>query len=71
MSSIIQRLASNKLISPPKFLPNAIQMEVVMGSIAYGVAGDSSDMDIYGFCIPNSDDVFPHTRGEIPGLKYF
>ena len=68
MSSIIQRLAKNKLISPPKFLPNAIQMEVVMGSIAYGVSGDSSDMDIYGFCIPNRDDVFPHTRGEIPGF---
>ena len=68
MSSIIQRLTKNKLISPPKFLPNAIQMEVVMGSVAYGVSGDSSDMDIYGFCIPNRDDVFPHTRGEIPGF---
>lgn len=45
-----------------------MQMEVVMGSIAYGVSGDSSDMDIYGFCIPGRDDVFPHTRGEIPGF---
>ncbi len=68
MSSIIQRLTKTKLISPPKFLPHAVQMEVVMGSVAYGVSSDNSDMDIYGFCIPNRDDVFPHTRGEIPGF---
>lgn len=68
MSSTIQRLTKNKLITPPKFLANAIQMEVIMGSIAYGVSSDSSDMDIYGFCIPNRGDVFPHTRGEIPGF---
>ncbi len=68
MSSTIQRLAQQKLIQPPKFLPNAIQMEVIMGSVAYGVSNDSSDWDIYGFCIPNRDDVFPHTRGEILGF---
>jgi predicted nucleotidyltransferase len=27
-----------------------------------------SDIDIYGFCIPEKDMVFPHLRGEIPGF---
>jgi hypothetical protein len=68
VSSTIQRLYNKKLINPPRFLPNAIQLEVVMGSIAYGVANENPDMDIYGFCIPGREDVFPHTKGEIPGF---
>ncbi len=68
MSSIIQRLSKQKIISPPRFLANAVQMEVIMGSVAYGVSNESSDWDIYGFCIPDRADVFPHTRGEIPGF---
>jgi predicted nucleotidyltransferase len=39
-----------------------------MGSVAYGVAGDSSDTDIYGFCIPLRETVFPHLAGEIAGF---
>jgi uncharacterized protein len=68
MSSTVQKLVKKKLISPPKFLAGGIQLEVVMGSVAYGVSNDNSDLDIYGFCIPNRGDVFPHTRGEIPGF---
>jgi predicted nucleotidyltransferase len=39
-----------------------------MGSIAYGVSSDKSDHDIYGFCIPPKEEVFPHLNGEIPGF---
>jgi predicted nucleotidyltransferase len=39
-----------------------------MGSFAYGVAGDDSDSDIYGFCIPPKEMVFPHLSGEIRGF---
>jgi predicted nucleotidyltransferase len=39
-----------------------------MGSEAYSVSKDSSDMDLYGWCIPNKDMIFPHLRGEIPGF---
>ena len=39
-----------------------------MGSMAYGVSSDSSDMDVYGFCVPEKETVFPHLRGEIPGF---
>ncbi len=39
-----------------------------MGSVAYGVSSDTSDMDVYGWVIPPRDEVFPHLRGEIPGF---
>lgn len=39
-----------------------------MGSIAYGTNSDASDVDIYGFCVPSKDIVFPHLDGEIPGF---
>ena len=68
MSSIIQKLTKKKLIKPPKFLSTAVQLEVVMGSVAYGVSSDNSDLDVYGFCIPERSSVFPHTNGEIQGF---
>src|SRR4051812_35740825 len=39
-----------------------------MGSVAYGVSSDTSDMDLYGFCIPPLGLTFPHTEGDIPGF---
>lgn len=68
MSSRVQLLKSKNLISPPKWLPPNIHLEVQGGSISYGVSGESSDMDIFGFCIPPKDQIFPHLRGEIPGF---
>lgn len=68
MSNLIQRLTKKGLISPPKFMNTAVQLEVVMGSKAYGVSNDNSDSDIYGFCIPKRDVVFPHLQGIIPGF---
>jgi len=49
---IVQFLAQRKLINPPAFLAGSVQYEVLMGSHAFGVAGDGSDCDVYGFCIP-------------------
>lgn len=40
----------------------------IMGSQAYAVSGESSDIDIYGFCIPPKDMIFPHLAGVIPGF---
>ena len=69
MSSHIQALKQKKLLpNPPEFLADAIQYEVIMGSVAYGVSNDSSDMDIYAFAIPPKEMMFPHLRGEIPGF---
>lgn len=39
-----------------------------MGSFAYGVSSDTSDMDIYGFHIPPKEIVFPHLTGYIEGF---
>lgn len=66
--STTQKLCDLKLISPPSFLPANIHYEVVVGSMAYGVSSDTSDMDVVGFCIPRKEDIFPHLRGEIPGF---
>lgn len=68
MSSIIYKLETKKLIHPPKFLSSNTIYEVLMGSVAYGVSSDTSDMDIYGICIPYKDEIFPHLKGEILGF---
>ena len=64
MSSHIQSLQQKKLLpSPPDFLSSAVQYEVIMGSVAYGVSNDSSDMDIYAFCDSAQDhDVSAFAR---------
>lgn len=66
--STVAMLTEKGIAHPPRWLPTNVQLEVLMGSVAYGVSGDTSDMDVYGFAIPPKDDVFPHLRGEIPGF---
>jgi hypothetical protein len=44
------------------------QYLVHMGSDAYGVSSNSSDIDAYGFCIPPKSYIFPHLSGEIEGF---
>lgn len=68
MASIVQRLYERKLIDPPSFLTNNVHYETMMGSVAYGVSSDTSDVDVYGFCIPPKNMIFPHLAGEIPGF---
>lgn len=68
MPSTVQQLAERGLIRPPRFLPPNVHYETIMGSVAYGVSSDTSDMDIYGFCIPPLEMIFPHLAGEIPGF---
>ena len=68
MASRVQLMKQKGLIAPPKWLPQNVHYEVIMGSVAYAVSSDTSDMDVYGFCIPPKEDVFPHLRGEIPGF---
>lgn len=68
MASVVQSLYAKKLITPPKWLESNLHLETEMGSVAYGVSGGNSDIDLYGFAIPPLDDLFPHLRGEIPGF---
>ena len=66
--STLEHLADKGLVRPPRWLPRNVMYETIMGSVAYGVSGDTSDMDVYGFAIPPKDEVFPHLRGEVAGF---
>lgn len=66
--STVRKLKESGLISPPSFVPHNIHYETIMGSVAYGVSADTSDMDVYGFCVPPKDMIFPHLAGEILGF---
>jgi len=68
MSSYIDKIRSKGLISPPSWMENNVVYETIMGSVAYGVSDDTSDMDIYGIVIPPKRIVFPHTNGYIHGF---
>lgn len=68
MTSKIQYLSKKQLIRPPKYVVDGIQYETMMGSVAYGVSTDYSDIDIYGFCIPPKHIIFPHVEGYIQGF---
>lgn len=66
--NLIERLHSKALIKPPSFVLGGTQYLTITGSFAYGVSSETSDMDVYGFCIPPKDIVFPHLAGEIMGF---
>lgn len=66
--NLIERLHSKGLIKPPPFVVGGTKYLTIMGSVAYGVSSDTSDMDLYGFCIPPKDIVFPHLSGAIVGF---
>jgi predicted nucleotidyltransferase len=68
MTHIVKTLSDKRLITPPHFVPESAQLLIIMGSVAYGVSSDTSDMDVYGFCIPPKHMVFPHLAGEILGF---
>ena len=68
MSNVIHDLVEKKLAHPPPWLPMNCHYLTMMGSVAYGVSSDTSDMDIYGFCIPPKEVIFPHLAGEVMGF---
>jgi predicted nucleotidyltransferase len=66
--SLRKVLAAGAKVSPPGWLADNLCYETMMGSVAYGVSSDTSDVDVYGICLPPKDLVFPHLAGEIPGF---
>lgn len=71
--SIVETLSKKGLIQPPRYVLAGMQYETITGSVSYGVANTNSteeisDIDVYGFCIPFKDMVFPHLKGEIIGF---
>ena len=67
MASVIKMLSDKGSITPPSFAKET-HYEVIMGSVAYGVSNDMSDVDIYSMCIPPKNIVFPHIAGYIDGF---
>lgn len=73
--NLVQHLIAQKLIHPPGWLADNLHYLTIMGSTAYGVvdtnADEASDVDLYGFCIPPKEVVFPHLAGAVWGFgKY-
>ena len=66
--SLRKVIASGARLNPPAWLPTNLCYETVMGSESYGVSSDTSDVDVYGICLPPKELVFPHLAGEIPGF---
>lgn len=65
---LLNTLEAAKAIHPPKWMIQNVAYMVIMGSHAYGVNSSDSDFDVYGFCVPPIEMVFPHLKGEIPGF---
>jgi predicted nucleotidyltransferase len=65
---LLEKLENKQLIHPPTWLVSNTHYLTTMGSIAYGTATDTSDFDVYGFCIPQKTTIFRHLAGEIEGF---
>jgi predicted nucleotidyltransferase len=65
---LLNKLKSAGVVHPPEWLPNNTLYLTIMGSVAYGVSSDTSDMDLYGFAMPPKDILFPHLTGAIEGF---
>lgn len=66
--SIIKKLDKKGLLGGAPSCVTNPELEVIMGSFAYGVSGDTSDTDVYSVCIPSKIEVFPHLSGRVPGF---
>ncbi len=65
---LINDLERKGLIKPPSWLASNTIFLTQMGSVAYGVATEDSDVDIYGTTVPPKRIVFPHLAGEVFGF---
>jgi predicted nucleotidyltransferase len=65
---ILNTLVEKKLATPPRWLPENLHYLTIMGSEAYGVSSGDSDKDLYGFCVPPKEMIWPHLAGAIPGF---
>ena len=70
MASAVRHLKKLGLLNAgaPHWLVDNMMYECIMGSVAYGVSNDMSDMDIYGWTIPSKETIFPHLAGHIDGF---
>jgi len=65
--SIVKKLTKSGDICPPDFATSPI-MEIITGSFAYGVSGNSSDADVIAVAIPPKNFIYTHLNGMVPGF---
>lgn len=68
MAKLIDKLVSKKLCTPPHWLSSNTMYLCIMGSAAYGVQTDKSDIDVYGFCIPPKRMIVQPFNDCVPGF---
>jgi predicted nucleotidyltransferase len=68
MSSIVKRVTKEGLFKPEYPFVEETIYEVIMGSMAYGVSDNDSDLDIYAVSVPSETMIFPHLSGHIHGF---
>lgn len=68
MSSVVKKLVENKLMTPPYDFVEETVYEVIMGSVAYGVSNNTSDVDVYAVAVPSKSMVFPHLTRHVDGF---
>lgn len=68
MSSVVRRVTKQGLFKPEYPFVQETVYEVIMGSMAYGVNDNNSDLDIYAVSVPSESMVFPHLSGHIHGF---
>lgn len=66
--SIVKKLYNNGHLKLIDQFALDTHYECIMGSVAYHVSSDTSDMDVHAVTTPPLDYVFPHTAGHIPGF---
>jgi uncharacterized protein len=66
--SIIKKLYKSGKLTLTESFATETHYEVLMGSVAYHVSDDTSDMDVHAITTPPIEYVFPHTTGAIPGF---
>lgn len=69
--SLLQDVLRRNLLegkNPPHFLPDNTHYLVRIGSDAYGCSNSDSDFDLYGWCIPPKEMLFPHLTGYVEGF---
>lgn len=62
---LLEKFVKAKKIHPPEWLISNCHFLVTAGSHAYGCATNESDIDIFGFCTPKLNILFPHLDGHI------
>lgn len=65
---LLHKMKNAEVINPPHWLIDNTHYLVIHGSYMYGINTETSDKDVYGWCIPQKELIFPHLGGEIMGF---